>query len=179
MGVTSIGGHTRPGCNARYDVRIKLVETWLFVCLTWRGNVGRLFVMALHVVLTPMKSWTLIGREWINSVTCLNTRFWLVVPPSSDYYYCLWLYNKNWVFVIVEESHSSKRDVFIFQYADCVRSHLRVITWGRFNRGLKTIIKNDNMSACRVKCGLRLSQNRHVSLRLLCSRHLCSSAKVR
>ena len=85
--MTSLGGHTRPDCNARYDVRIKLVETWLFVCLTWRGNVGRLFVMVLHVVLTPMKSWTLIGREWINSVTCLNTRFWLVVPPSSDYYY--------------------------------------------------------------------------------------------
>ena len=47
------------------------------------------------------------------------------------------------------------------------------------NRGLKTIIKNDKMSACRVRCGLRLSQNLHVSLRLLCSRHLCSSAKVR
>ena len=31
MGVTSIGGHTRPNCNARYDVRIKLVEMGLFV----------------------------------------------------------------------------------------------------------------------------------------------------
>ena len=28
--------------------------------------------MVLHVVLTPMKSWTLIGRELINSVTCLK-----------------------------------------------------------------------------------------------------------
>ena len=84
MDVTSIGGHTRPDCNARYDVRIKLVEKWLFVCLTWRGNVGRLFVMVLHVVLTPMKSWTLIGQFRSRG---LNTRFWLVVPPSSDYYY--------------------------------------------------------------------------------------------
>ena len=87
MGVTSIGGHTRPDCNARYDVRIKLVETWLFVCLTWRGNVGRLFVMVLHVVLTPMKSWTLIGREWINSARVWNTRFWLAVWWSNQYYY--------------------------------------------------------------------------------------------
>ena len=30
------------------------------------------FVMDLHVVLTPMKSWTLIGREGINFVTCLK-----------------------------------------------------------------------------------------------------------
>ena len=89
MGVTSIGGHTRPDCNARYDVRIKLVETWLFVCLTWRGNVGRLFVMVLHVVLTPMKSWTLIGREWINSARVWNTRFWLAVWWSNQYYYSL------------------------------------------------------------------------------------------
>ena len=29
----------------------------------------------------------LIGWELINSVTCLNTRFWLVLPPSSDYNY--------------------------------------------------------------------------------------------
>ena len=72
MGVTSIGGHTRPDCNARYDVRIKSVEMWLFVYLTWQGNIGRLFVMVLHVVLTPMKSWTLIGRELINSVMCLK-----------------------------------------------------------------------------------------------------------
>ena len=85
-GVTSLGRHTRPDCNTRYDVRIKLVETWLFVCLTWRGNVGRLFVMVLHVVLTPMKSWTLIGQFRSRG---LNTRFWLVVPPSSDYYYWL------------------------------------------------------------------------------------------
>ena len=84
MGVTSIGGHTHPDCNAKYDVRIKLVETWLFVCLTWQGNFGRLFVMVLHVILTPMKSWTLIGQ--FRSLG-LNTRFWLVVPPSSDYYY--------------------------------------------------------------------------------------------
>ena len=28
--------------------------------------------MALHVVLAPMKSWTLIGRGLINSVTCLK-----------------------------------------------------------------------------------------------------------
>ena len=84
MGVTSIGGHTRPDCNARYNVRIKIVETWLFVCLTWCGNVGRLFAMVLHVVLTP---WMLIGREWINSVTCLKysilvSRFSLPVSPS-------------------------------------------------------------------------------------------------
>ena len=51
------------------------------------------------------------------------------------------------------------------------------MTW--FDCGLKADIKNDNMSACRVKCGLRLSQNLHVSLRPLCRRHLCSSTKVR
>ena len=61
-------------CNARYDVRIKLVETWLLVCLTWRGNVGRLFVMVLHIVLTQSRVW--------------NTRFWLAEGWSSDYDYC-------------------------------------------------------------------------------------------
>ena len=28
--------------------------------------------MVLHVVLSPMNSWTLIGRDLINSVTCLK-----------------------------------------------------------------------------------------------------------
>ena len=107
MGVTSIGGHTRPDCNARYDVRIKLVETWLFVCLTWRGNVGRLFVTVLHVVLTPKKAWTLSDRELINWVTCLTYsiltgcgmqwRLWLLssVRPSvrTSTPSCYWMWN--------------------------------------------------------------------------------------
>ena len=40
MDVTSIGGHTRPDCNARYDVRIKLVETGLSCVLHDGGMLG-------------------------------------------------------------------------------------------------------------------------------------------
>ena len=76
-GVTSLGGHTRPDCNARYDVRIKLVETWFFVSYmtgecweTFRDGRIRWLV----------ESELIQSRVW-------NTRFWLVVPPSSDYYY--------------------------------------------------------------------------------------------
>ena len=92
MGVTSIGGHTRPDCNARYDVRIKLVETWLFVCLTWRGNVGRLFMMVLHVVLTPWNPgrW-LVESELIQHVFEILDSDWLCdeVTSITTYMYIL------------------------------------------------------------------------------------------
>ena len=43
-----------------------------------------LFVMVLHVVLTSMKSWTLIGPFRSRG---LNTRFWLAVWWSDHYHY--------------------------------------------------------------------------------------------
>ena len=99
MGVTSIGGHTRPDCNARYDVRIKLVETWLFVCLTWRGNVGRLFVMVLHVVLTPKKLINTVTRlTYSILIGCgMQWRLWLLssIRPSvrTSTPSCYWMWN--------------------------------------------------------------------------------------
>ena len=85
MGVTSLERHTRPDCNARYDVRIKLVETWLFVCLTWRGDVGRLFVMVLHVVLTPWNPgrW-LVESELIQHVFEILDSDWLCDEVTSN-----------------------------------------------------------------------------------------------
>ena len=81
-GVTSLGGHTRPACKIRNDVRIKWVEKWHLMCYYLKGEVGGLFVMSymtLHYLLVwrnfswVMKSSLLIGRE---RSRVWNTRFW-------------------------------------------------------------------------------------------------------